>query len=241
LIGAEALLRWTHPKRGSVSPAQFIPIAEDSGLIVPIGSWVLREACRQAQEWLDAGLPLGTIAVNVSAIELRSEDFLKTLFATLSETGLDPRNLEVEVTEGVLMKNVDVVASILQDMREKGVQIAIDDFGTGYSSLSYLRKFPIDALKIDQSFVRQISTSPDDTAIVTAIINLGRSLKLRVIAEGVETAEDLAFLQARQCDEAQGYHFSRPIPALQFGVLLQAQDVEPISAPSRSVSKWKVA
>jgi len=241
MTGAEALLRWTHPKRGSVSPAQFIPIAEDSGLILQIGAWVLHEACRQAQAWLDAGLRMGTIAVNVSAIELRSEGYLKGLFDTLNETGLDPGNLEVEVTEGVLMKNAEVAASILQDMRERGVRIAIDDFGTGYSSLSYLRKFPIDALKIDQSFVRQIANSADDTAIVNAIINMGHSLKLRVIAEGVETPDDLAFLKARHCDEAQGYHFSRPLPASQFAMLLEARDGERFIAASERRTRQKIA
>ena len=220
ITGAEALLRWSHPTRGSVSPAQFIPIAEDSGLILPIGAWVLREACRQAQVWTEAGLLAGTIAVNVSTIELRSEDFLEELFSTLRQTELDPRSLELEVTESALMKNSEIAASLLQNIREAGVRIAIDDFGTGYSSLSYLKRFPLDALKIDQSFIRQITISPNDTAIVSAIISMGRSLGLRVIAEGVETAEDLTFLQDQECDEAQGYYFSRPVPADQFAELL---------------------
>jgi diguanylate cyclase (GGDEF)-like protein/PAS domain S-box-containing protein len=220
ITGAEALLRWSHPTRGSVSPAQFIPVAEDSGLILPIGAWVLREACAQSQAWVDAGLPVVSMAVNVSAVEFRNPNFLNNLFTTLNETGLDPRSLELEVTEGVLMKNVELGASILESLRAKGVRVAIDDFGTGYSSLSYLRKFPLDALKIDQSFVRQIPDSPDEATIVNAIISMGRSLHLRVIAEGVETAEDLAFLQDHECDEAQGYYFSRPVPADQFAVLL---------------------
>ena len=159
ITGAEALLRWTHPTRGPVSPAQFIPVAEDCGLILPIGNWVLREACKQARAWVDAGLPATTMAVNVSAMEFRDENFLEGLFAILSETGLDPRSLELELTESVLMKHAESTASILQALRERGVQVAVDDFGTGYSSLSYLRKFPIDALKIDQSFVRQITTA----------------------------------------------------------------------------------
>jgi diguanylate cyclase (GGDEF)-like protein/PAS domain S-box-containing protein len=220
ITGAEALLRWSHPARGSVPPAQFIPIAEDSGLILPIGAWVLREACAQSRAWADEGLPIVSMAVNVSAVEFRNENFLDNLFATLSETGLDPACLELEVTESVLMKNAELAASILQSLRKKGVRVAIDDFGTGYSSLSYLRKFPLDALKIDQSFVRQIANSSDETIIVSAIISMGRSLHLRVIAEGVETAEDLEFLQDRECDEAQGYYFSRPVPAEQFGTLL---------------------
>ena len=152
------------------------------------------------------------MAVNVSAMEFRDENFLEGVFAILSETGLDPRSLELELTESVLMKRAESTASILQTLRERGVQVAVDDFGTGYSSLSYLRKFPVDALKIDQSFVRQISTAGDDTTIVTAVIGMARSLKLRVVAEGVETLEELAFLRAHQCDEAQGYYFSRPVP-----------------------------
>ncbi len=221
ISGAEALIRWTHPTRGPVSPAQFIPVAEDCGLILPIGNWVLREACRQAQAWIEVGLPLGTMAVNISAIEFRDEHFLEGAFAILEETGLDPRSLELELTESVLMKRVESTGSILKALRARGVQIAVDDFGTGYSSLSYLRKFPIDALKIDQSFVRQITTAPDETTIVTAVISMGRSLKLRVVAEGVETQQELAFLQAHQCDEAQGYFFSRPLPPEQFAKLLE--------------------
>jgi diguanylate cyclase (GGDEF)-like protein/PAS domain S-box-containing protein len=223
ITGAEALLRWSHPTRGSVPPAQFIPIAEDSGLILPIGAWVLREACAQSRAWTDEGLPIVSMAVNVSAVEFRNENFLDNLFAALNETGLDPAYLELEVTESVLMKNAELAASILQSLRKKGVRVAIDDFGTGYSSLSYLRKFPLDALKIDQSFVRQIANSSDETIIVSAIISMGRSLHLRVIAEGVETAEDLAFLQDHECHEAQGYYFSRPVPAEQFALLLKAE------------------
>ncbi len=221
ITGAEALLRWTHPIRGPVSPAQFIPVAEDCGLILPIGNWVLREACQQARAWVDAGLPLGTMAVNISAMEFRDENFLDGVFAILKDTGLDPRSLELELTESVLMKHAESTASILKTLRARGVQVAVDDFGTGYSSLSYLRKFPIDALKIDQSFVRQITTAPDETTIVTAVISMGRSLKLRVVAEGVETQEELAFLQAHQCDEAQGYYFSRPVLPHQFANMLE--------------------
>jgi diguanylate cyclase (GGDEF)-like protein/PAS domain S-box-containing protein len=221
ITGAEALIRWTHPTRGPVSPAQFIPVAEDCGLILPIGNWVLREACKQAQAWIAVGLPLGTMAVNISAIEFRDEHFLEGVFGILKDTGLDPRSLELELTESVLMKRVESTGSILKALRARGVQIAVDDFGTGYSSLSYLRKFPIDALKIDQSFVRQITTAPDETTIVTAVISMGRSLKLRVVAEGVETQQELAFIQAHQCDEAQGYFFSKPLPPEQFAKLLE--------------------
>jgi diguanylate cyclase (GGDEF)-like protein/PAS domain S-box-containing protein len=228
ISGAEALIRWTHPTRGPISPAQFIPIAEDCGLILPIGNWGLREACRQARVWVDAGLALGTMAVNISAIEFRDERFLDGVFAALEDTGLDPRCLELELTESVLMKRADSAQSILKTLRSKGIQIAVDDFGTGYSSLSYLRKFPIDSLKIDQSFVRQIATVPDETTIVTAIISMGRSLKLRVVAEGVETREELAFLQAHDCDEAQGFYFSRPVPPDQFAKFLEAGIPQPV-------------
>jgi diguanylate cyclase (GGDEF)-like protein/PAS domain S-box-containing protein len=227
ITGAEALIRWTHPTRGPVAPAQFIPIAEDCGLILPIGAWVLREACEQARAWVDAGLPVTTMAVNVSAKEFRDENFLGGLFAILSETGLDPRSLELELTESVLMKRAESTVSVLQTLRERGVKVAVDDFGTGYSSLSYLRKFPLDALKIDQSFVRQISTAGDDTTIVAAVIGMARSLKLRVVAEGVETLEELEFLRAHQCNEAQGYYFSRPVLPQQFARLLRTGIREP--------------
>jgi EAL domain-containing protein (putative c-di-GMP-specific phosphodiesterase class I) len=159
--------------------------------------------------------------VNISSMEFREDNFLESVFAILSETGLDPKFLELELTESVLMKRAESAASVLKALRARGVQIAVDDFGTGYSSLSYLRKFPIDALKIDQSFVRQITSAPDDTTIVTAVISMGRSLKLRVVAEGVETQGELSFLQAHQCEEAQGYYFSRPVLPQQFAILLK--------------------
>jgi diguanylate cyclase (GGDEF)-like protein/PAS domain S-box-containing protein len=222
ITGAEALLRWVHPTRGLISPGRFIPIAEECGLILPIGAWVLREACAQARIWLDHGLHLGTMAINVSALEFRDDNFLHGLFEILGETGLDPKHLELELTESVLMNRVDSTASILHALRDQGIKITIDDFGTGYSSLSYLRKFPVDALKIDQSFVRQISTAGEDTAIVTAVIGMARSLNLRVIAEGVETREELEFLHANQCDEVQGYYFSRPVVPEQFAELLKS-------------------
>jgi EAL domain-containing protein (putative c-di-GMP-specific phosphodiesterase class I) len=170
---------------------------------------------------MDAGLPAMTMAVNVSAMEFRDVSFLDHLFATIEETGIDPRALELELTESVLMKHAPSTATILQTLRKSGIRVAVDDFGTGYSSLSYLRKFPVDAVKIDQSFVRQISTPGEDTTIVKAIIGMARGLKLRVIAEGVETLEELAFLRAYRCEEAQGYYFSRPVPAEQFAQLLR--------------------
>jgi len=229
ISGVEALIRWTHPARGLMSPAQFIPIAEDSGLILAIGAWVLREACTQARAWLDAGLPAARMAVNVSSMEFRDENFLKNLSDILAETGLDPALLELELTESVLMKRAETAISILSALRAQGVSIAIDDFGTGYSSLSYLRRFPIDVLKIDQSFVRQISNGGGDTAIVAAVIGMARSLKLRVVAEGVETLEELLFLQSQQCDEVQGYYFSRPVLPEVFGALL-ASGIQPLAA-----------
>ncbi|HEY4750363.1 MAG TPA: EAL domain-containing protein [Steroidobacteraceae bacterium] len=235
ITGAEALIRWTHPTRGPISPAQFIPIAEDSGLILAIGNWALREACAQARAWVDAGLPSVPMAVNVSAIEFRAAGFLEGLFMILNETGLDPKSLELELTETALMKHAESTAAILQILRQSGVRVAVDDFGTGYSSLSYLRKFPIDALKIDQSFVRQLATGGDDVAIVSAVINMARSLKLRVIAEGVETQAEVDFLQVHGCDEAQGYYFAKPMPAGQFSSLLRRRIPKPqavISSPS---------
>jgi diguanylate cyclase (GGDEF)-like protein/PAS domain S-box-containing protein len=220
ITGAEALIRWNHPTRGLIPPMDFIPIAEDCGLILSIGAWALREACAQSRVWTKAGLPDVTMAVNVSAIEFRDKNFLNRLFEVISETGLDPRLLELELTESVLMKHATSTAVILQTLREAGIRLAVDDFGTGYSSLSYLRKFPVDAVKIDQSFIRQISAD-DDTTIVKAVIGMARGLKLRVIAEGVETPEELAFLRAYRCDEAQGYYFSRPVPARQFAMMLK--------------------
>jgi diguanylate cyclase (GGDEF)-like protein len=228
ITGAEALLRWTHPIRGPVSPAEFIPVAEDSGLILPIGNWVLRAACQQMRLWTDAGLPAIAVAVNVSAMEFRDEAFLEGVFAALADSKLDPRFLELELTESVLMKHAETTVSILKTLRAKGVRVAVDDFGTGYSSLSYLRKFPIDALKIDQSFIRQITTTPLEMTIVTAVIGMGRSLNLRVVAEGVEADAELRFLQAHQCDEAQGYYFGRPMPASEFAKLLKSGVAESV-------------
>jgi diguanylate cyclase (GGDEF)-like protein/PAS domain S-box-containing protein len=222
ITGAEALIRWTHPIRGPVPPAQFIAVAEDCGLILPIGNWVLREACSQARAWVDAGLPFDTIAVNISPIEFRDDSFLDGVFAVLGETGLDPGVLELELTESSLMRHVQSTEAILKSLRDKGVMLAVDDFGTGYSSLSYLRKFPIDILKIDQSFVRQIGATPCETGIVTAVIGMGQSLRLRVVAEGVETEEERAFLCAHECDEAQGYYFGRPVTAGDFARMLRS-------------------
>jgi diguanylate cyclase (GGDEF)-like protein/PAS domain S-box-containing protein len=223
ISGAEALSRWMHPTRGPVTAGRFIPIAEEFGLILPIDTWVLREACMQAQAWTDAGLPVKAMAVNVSGTQFQSEDFLDGLFATLSETGLDPGALELDVTESILMKHPENAAFILKTLRNNGVHVSVDNFGTGDTSLSSMQKLPLDALKIDRSFVRRITTDPGGTATVGAIIGMGRSLNLRVIAEGVETAEDLEFLWEHDCDEAQGNFFSQPVPPEQLASLFQPQ------------------
>jgi diguanylate cyclase (GGDEF)-like protein/PAS domain S-box-containing protein len=223
IIGAEALSRWIHPTRGLVLPGQFIPDLERSGLILPVGGLVLREACRQARMWADAGMPARTMCVNVSGIQLRSEGFLEGLFATLSVTGLDPESLELDVAESILARDPEQTRSILKTLKDRGVHVSLDDFGMGFSSLNSLRKLPLDALKIDRSLIRRITSDPDGETFVSAIIRIGQSLNLRVVAEGVETIKDLEFLWAHGCDEAQGYYFGRPVPPEQFGRLLQAQ------------------
>ena len=228
ITGVEALIRWLRPDRGLVPPSQFIPIAEDSGLILPIGRWVLREACRQAREWQDAGLLFKRISVNVSAAEFRHKDFVEGVRTILAETGFEASRLELELTEGVLMDDAESTASVLKALKAMGLHLAVDDFGTGYSSLSYLQQFPIDVLKMDQSFVQRISSDPNDTTIVRAIIDMGRNLKHRVIAEGIETQEQLAFLQARHCSEGQGYLFSRPLAATQMASLIRARSTEAV-------------
>jgi diguanylate cyclase (GGDEF)-like protein len=211
IAGAEALVRWMHPERGLTLPGDFVPVAADCGLMVPIGRWVLVEACTQARAWMEEGRKPITVGVNISAVELRDPAFLAHVATVLRETGLDPRWLELELTESTLMQHVQSTVVALQTLKDMGVQLAIDDFGTGYSSLSYLRTFPVAALKIDQSFVRGITAAPVDTAIVRAVISLGKSLGHRVVAEGVETAEELTFLKEQRCDEAQGYYFSRAV------------------------------
>jgi diguanylate cyclase (GGDEF)-like protein len=220
ITGAEALLRWTHPVQGAVPPTRFIPVAEDCGLIVPIGQWVLREACMQSQRWSEAGLYPGTISVNISALEFRNADFLELLRAILAESGLPPHSLELEITEGVLMHDAGISTTVLRELKNMGVRLAIDDFGTGYSSLSYLKQFPIDVLKIDQSFVRDIGASRGDGVIVGAVIAMAASLGQRVVAEGVEDQAQLNFLRARLCDEGQGFLFSHALPAAGFATLL---------------------
>ncbi len=221
IAGAEALLRWQHPLRGLIAPLEFVPIAEGCGLILPIGQWVLREACRQARAWQDAGLPPVSVAVNVSSLEFRSDDFLRQLKAILEETRLESRYLELELTESVLMQHASSSVSALNTLKSIGVRLAADDFGTGYSSLSYLKMFPIDYLKIGQSFVHDITTGSYDATIVSAMIAMAKGLRKQIIAEGVETREQMTFLQTQGCDQAQGYYFSRPLVAQEFAKLLE--------------------
>jgi len=220
IIGAEALLRWQHPELGMVSPAEFIPVAEGSGLILPIGEWVLRCAVRQAKAWIADGFGPLIMAVNLSAVQFRHPDLPELVTRILDEEGLPPEYLELELTEGVAMHNPQGVIAVMNNLHERGVRMSIDDFGTGYSSLSYLKKFKVYKLKIDQSFVRDISTDPEDKAIVSSIISLAKGLGLQTIAEGVETAGQLAFLREQGCDEMQGYLFSKPVPVEQFEALL---------------------
>ncbi|MFL9671911.1 MULTISPECIES: putative bifunctional diguanylate cyclase/phosphodiesterase [Pseudomonas] len=221
ILGAEALIRWFQPRSGWVHPADFIPVAEDSGLIVPLTQWVLRHACEQAQAWRAMGLAPLRISVNISAIDFRQREFVDNLAAILKQTGLPPNQLELEITESVLMQNVDDTVDILNRIKAMGVRLALDDFGTGYSSLSYLRRFPIDVLKIDQSFVRGLHENSQDAQLISAIIGMGKSLELNIIAEGVETVEQLDFLRAQHCEEGQGFLFSKAVPAKDFAQLLQ--------------------
>lgn len=216
ICGVEALLRWQHPVKGFVSPAEFIPVAEDTGQIIPIGEWVLRTACRQLAAMRQQGLPAFPVSVNVSIRQLRLSNLAAIVTGILRETGLQPCDLELEITEGVMMTHVQSAVAFLEEMRKLGVQLAIDDFGTGFSSLSYLKKLPVTKLKIDQSFVRDIETDENDAAIVRSIIGLGHQFRLKVISEGTETREQLEFLRANGCDQVQGYYFSRPLPAEQF-------------------------
>jgi len=222
ITGAEALIRWQHPDRGLVPPGQFLPIAEDCGLMVPIGQWVTRQACTQARAWMDAGFPAMPVAVNISATEFRNDGYIADLRAILTDVRLEPRYLEIELTETVLMQHSEATASMLRALKAMGIRLALDDFGTGYSSLSYLRRFPIDALKIDRSFVQEITGDSSDAPIIKAVIGMGKSIKLHVTAEGVETSDQFAFLQDRHCDEGQGYYFSPPVVAEQFAELLKS-------------------
>ncbi len=216
VIGAEALIRWNHPELGMLFPGRFIPVAEESGVIGKIGDWVLLEACRQAVAWRAAGLPELVIAINVSALQFKRHNLEKGVKQALVDSGLDPAFLELELTESILIQDADNVLSMLQQLKSLGLKLSIDDFGTGYSSLSYLKRFNVDKLKIDQSFIRDMADDPNDAAIVRAIIQMARSLNLRTIAEGVENERLLELLRIQHCDEAQGYYFARPMPSNEF-------------------------
>jgi predicted signal transduction protein with EAL and GGDEF domain len=221
IVGAEALVRWQHPELGLVSPADFIPLAEETGLIVPIGEWVLRQACAQARAWQDAGLPPVRVSVNFSARQFRQHGLYDTITAALRQAGLAPEWLEIELTESLVMQDVNRTIDVLRGLKKMGVTVAVDDFGTGYSSLSYLRRLPIDVIKIDRAFIEHISDNPDDAAIARSIVALARSLQLKTVAEGVETGDQADFLRRHGCDTMQGFYFSRPLPADKFTELLR--------------------
>jgi EAL domain-containing protein (putative c-di-GMP-specific phosphodiesterase class I) len=223
IFGVEALIRWNHPTLGMVFPGTFIPLAEETGLIVPIGDWVLRTACKQNKTWQNAGMPPITVSVNVSAHQFQDAELISNVTQALEESGLEARYLELEMTESLIMLDVQQAIKTMRELEAMGVQLSIDDFGTGYSSLSALKSFPIVRLKIDQSFIRNISDDQDDQAIATAVISLAHQLRLKVIAEGVETDEQLAFLRANNCDEMQGYHFSKPVSPQEIQMLFERQ------------------
>lgn len=222
LTGMEALIRWEHPKLGIISPAVFIPLAEETGLILQIGEWVLKTACQQNKRWQEEGLPPMRVSVNLSARQIHN-GLVNTIEQILKETSLDPEWLELEITEGILMEHVEKNIAILHQLRAKGISISIDDFGTGYSSLAYLKRFPVDIIKIDQSFIRNLSEEPEDISIVRAVITLGHSFNMKVIAEGVETAEQLQLLKRLKCNEMQGYLYSKPLSVKDFELMLKEQ------------------
>jgi EAL domain-containing protein (putative c-di-GMP-specific phosphodiesterase class I) len=212
ITGVEALVRWQHPRRGNVPPDAFIPLCEECGLVVPLGEWVLQRACRDAQRWQSLGLPPLSVAVNISAAQMQSHILLDTVHGALAASGLRPELLELEITESAMMEDPEEVIVLVRSLHDLGIQLAIDDFGTGYSSLTYLKRFPVNTLKIDKSFVDDVTCDRDDAAIVGAVIDLGQHFALKIVAEGVEDEAQLAFLAARGCDIAQGYFYSRPLP-----------------------------
>jgi EAL domain-containing protein (putative c-di-GMP-specific phosphodiesterase class I) len=231
VVGVEALIRWRHPSLGMVRPDRFIKLAEETGLIVPIGSWVLRTACRQNRDWQQAGYGLLRIAVNLSARQFAQPGLVREIQIVLEETGMAPTCLEIELTETLVMEDVESAIRTMGQLKRMGVKLSIDDFGTGYSSLSYLRRFPVDVLKIDRSFVRDITSNEDDAAMVAAIIELARGLRMRVIAEGVETEAQLDYLRRRGCDEVQGHVYARAVPGAAVEEMLRAgRQVQPQDA-----------
>jgi len=225
IVGAEALIRWQHPERGLLPPMEFIPLAEDAGLIIPIGEWVIEAACRQTAAWRAQGLETVPVAVNLATTHLRQSSLPGRVARALRRHGVSPDTLEIEVTESILLADPELSTRIARELSDMGVQLSIDDFGTGYSSLSYLKRLPIATLKIDRSFVRDLGVDADDEAIVGAIVALGHSLKLKVVAEGVESEAQLAFLRSLRCDEYQGYYMSRPVEAEAFSHLLKQQSI----------------
>jgi diguanylate cyclase (GGDEF)-like protein/PAS domain S-box-containing protein len=237
ISGAEALLRWKHPLRGLLGPDQFVSIAEESAYIVAIGQWVLREACRQAREWQVAGLAPMRVSINISAVELRDANFVANLRDILAETSLPARYVELELTETFLMQDSKSTAIVMEALKETGVGLALDDFGTGYSSLSHLRHFPIDTLKIDREFVQGLATNADDACIVSAVIQMGKTLNIRTVAEGIETQEQLAFLQRQDCSEGQGFYLSQPLIAEELAQLLARPVAELSSGPMRGLAQ----
>ena len=241
ITGVEALLRWRHPELGLLPPAQFIALAEETGLIVPIGRWVMKTACAQGVAWQHEGMPPLSIAVNLSPRQFLHEGLLDDLDDALNETGLDPALLEIEITESMVMRNIDRAIDLLTMIKSRGVRLAIDDFGTGYSSMSLIKRFPIDTLKIDRSFVRELPRDTEDKAIAEAIIGIGKALGLTIIAEGVETAEQERFLKDRACDQMQGYLLSRPvpaddIPAIVRGGVIEAPPLQPAAPDAKVVA-----
>jgi EAL domain-containing protein (putative c-di-GMP-specific phosphodiesterase class I) len=224
MMGAEALIRWQHPQQGMIPPDKFIPLAEDNGLIIPMGEWVLKKACQQMRAWLDMGMSIERIGVNVSGQQMQRGELVSCVEQVLAETGLEAKHLELEITESCIMRQTEKVISTLEGLQRLGVVLAIDDFGTGYSSLSYLKQLPVHKLKIDKSFICDIPTDANDEVIARAVLALGQSLELKVIAEGVETEAQQEFLRALNCDEVQGYLYSRPVPAEEF------VELKPVSA-----------
>jgi EAL domain-containing protein (putative c-di-GMP-specific phosphodiesterase class I) len=235
VCGLEALLRWRHPERGFVPPDEFIPVAEETGQIGAIGIWVLQQACRQARAWRDQGLPPLRVGVNISAVQFHQPGLIDSVREALDGAGLEARHLELELTESCVMSNPEESIAVLEALSEMGVLVSVDDFGTGYSSMSYLRRFPIDKLKIDKTFIAGMGTHSDDASIVQAIVSLAHGLRLKVVAEGVETSAQLAALKAMGCDQYQGYYFSSAVPAEDFEKLLRLQTATRADAEPRSM------
>jgi EAL domain-containing protein (putative c-di-GMP-specific phosphodiesterase class I) len=230
IVGAEALVRWLHPRMGQVSPGEFIPLAEETGLIIPLGDLVLNTVCQQIRHWHESGLQVPLLSINISARQFRQENLVETICRRLAQANIEGSAIELELTESMVMQDADGAIGTLRELKQLGVALALDDFGTGYSSLAYLKRFPIDTLKIDRSFIRDITTDRDDAAIASAVVAMAHSLKLKVVAEGVETREQLALLQQDGCDELQGYLFSHPVPADAFAQQLLDGKTLPLDA-----------